>query len=58
MITGIGLIAYKVLDEKLQRKFTQVGVKSIMDKDEIDQIDRQDSERNEEGERYTPTNVK
>ena len=58
MITGIGLIAYKVLDEKLQRKFTQVGVKSIMDKDEIDQIDRQDSERNEEVDRYTPANVK
>ena len=58
MIAGFGLIAYKILDEKFQRKFTQVGVKSIMDNDEIDQIDRQDSERNEEGERYTPTNVK
>jgi predicted RNA-binding protein with PUA domain len=44
MIAGFGLIAYKVLEEKFQRKITQVGVKSIMDKDEIYQIDRQDSE--------------
>ena len=58
MIAGFGLIAYKVLEEKFQRKITQVGVKSIMDKDEIDQIDRQDSERNEEVDRYTPANVK
>jgi hypothetical protein len=58
MIAGFGLIAYKILDEKFQRKFTQVDVKSIMDKEEIDQIDRQESERNEEGERYTPANVK
>jgi predicted RNA-binding protein with PUA domain len=58
MIAGFGLIAYKVLEEKFQRKITQAGVKSIMDKDEIDQIDRQDSERNEEVDRYTPANVK
>jgi hypothetical protein len=58
MIAGFGLIAYKVLEEKFQRKITQVDVKSIMDKDEIDQIDRQDSERNEEVDRYTPANVK
>jgi predicted RNA-binding protein with PUA domain len=45
MIADFGLIAYKVLEEKFQRKITQVDVKSIMDKDEIDQIDRQDSER-------------
>jgi predicted RNA-binding protein with PUA domain len=58
MIAGFGLIAYKVLEEKFQRKITQVGVKSIMDRDEIYQIDRQDSERNEEVDRYTPANVK
>ena len=58
MIAGFGLIAYIVLEEKFQRKITQVDVKSIMDKEEIDQIDRRDSERNEEGERYTPANVK
>lgn len=54
MIAGFGLIAYKVLEEKFQRQITQLDVKSIMDKDEIDQIDRQDSERNEEVDRYTP----
>ena len=58
MIAGFGLIAYKVLEEKFQRQITQVDVKSIMDKDEIDQIDRQDSERNEECDRYTPANLK
>jgi hypothetical protein len=58
MIAGFGLIAYNVLEEKFQRQITQVDVKSIMDKEEIDQIDRRDSDRNEEGERYTPANVK
>jgi hypothetical protein len=55
---GVGIILYKVFEEKFQRKITQVDVKTLMDKEELDQIDKQDSERNERDDRYTPANMK
>jgi hypothetical protein len=63
-IVGFGMIAYKVIDEVRHRKGGKVDIKELakdvkqQDRDELDQLDRQGSERNEGDDRSTPANLK
>jgi hypothetical protein len=60
---GVGFV-YKVLEEKSPRKTTQHDIKKIseevrkqQDRDELDQIDRQNTVRNERDDRSAPANL-
>lgn len=60
VIAGVGLIGYDVLSNRQKRpnvKELAEEVRKQKDKDELEQIDRQNSERNEGDDRYTPTNL-
>jgi hypothetical protein len=60
VIAGVGLIAYDVLSNRKKRpnlKELAEEVRSQQERDELEQIDRQDSERNEGDDKYTPTNL-
>lgn len=61
VITGVGMIWYDVLSNRKKSpnaKELAKEVKKQQDKQELDQIDKQDSERNEGDDRYTPANTK
>jgi uncharacterized membrane protein (DUF106 family) len=61
VIAGAGLIAYDVLSNRKKRSNLKELAKEVrkqQDKEELEQIDKQDSERNEGDDRYTPANVK
>jgi uncharacterized membrane protein (DUF106 family) len=65
MIASFGLILYKVVDElgskKKKKSDTRELAKEIrkqQQEEELDQIDKQDRERNEGSDRYTPANIK
>jgi hypothetical protein len=60
VIAGVGLIGYDVLSNRKKRpnvKELAEEVRRQQERDELDQIDRQNSERNEGDDRYTPTNL-
>jgi uncharacterized membrane protein (DUF106 family) len=58
VIAGVALIAYDVLSNR-KKKLKELAkeVRKQQDKEELEQIDKQDSERNGD-DRYTPANVK
>ncbi|MFZ0897433.1 MAG: hypothetical protein WAZ77_23255 [Candidatus Nitrosopolaris sp.] len=61
VIAGVALIAYDVLSNRKKKpnlKELAKEVRKQQDKEELEQIDKQDSERNEGDDRYTPANVK
>jgi biopolymer transport protein ExbB/TolQ len=60
VIAGVGLIGYDVLSNKKKKtnvKELAEEVRRQQERDELEQIDRQNSERNEGDDRYTPTNL-
>lgn len=60
VIVGAGLIGYDVLSNRKKSpnlKELAKEVRKQQDKDELEQVDRQNSERNEGDDRYTPTNL-
>jgi hypothetical protein len=60
VIAGVGLIGYDVLSNRKKRpnvKELAEEVRRQQERDELEQIDRQNSERNEGDDRYTPTNL-
>jgi hypothetical protein len=61
VIAGVGLIGYDVLSNRKKRpnvKELAEEVRRQQERDELEQIDRQNSERNEGDDRYTPANMK
>ena len=61
VIAGVGLIGYDVLSNRQKNPNVKELAKEVrkqQDKEEIDQIDKQNSERNEGDDRYTPANMK
>ena len=61
VIAGVALIAYDVLSNRKKKpnlKELAKEVRKQQDKEELEQIDKQDSERNEGDDKYTPANVK
>ena len=56
VIAGVGLIGYDVLLNRPNVKELARVVKR--DRDELEQVDRQNSDPNEGDDRYTPTNLK
>jgi len=60
VIAGVGLIAYDVLSNRKKRpnlKELAEEVRRQQERDELEQIDSQNSERNEGDDKYTPTNL-
>jgi uncharacterized membrane protein (DUF106 family) len=60
IIAGVGLITYDVLSSRKKRpnlKELAKEVRKQQDKDELEQLDSQNSERNEGDDKYTPTNL-
>jgi hypothetical protein len=61
VILGVTLIAYDVISHRKTRpdiKEIADDVSRQQEKDELDQIDRQNSEGSENDDRYTPANIK
>jgi uncharacterized membrane protein (DUF106 family) len=60
VIVGAGLIGYDVLSNRKKSQNLKELAKEVrkqQERDELEQIDRQNSERNEGDDRYTPTNL-
>jgi hypothetical protein len=56
IILGVALILYDVISNR--KKVIADEVSRQLRKEELDQIDRQNSERSEDHDRYTPANIK
>jgi hypothetical protein len=57
VVVGVGLILYDVFSNR-RKPLTMEEVRRQINKDELDQIDKQNSERNEGDDKYTPAGIK